>query len=407
MGIAVAMDQFQRTIDGLAEPLALMEPDGTIIATNEAWRRNVEDMELEGLDVGGNYRSFCAGRDNPDSLAIFAGFDEVASGQSERFRHAYAATELTRGRDYEMHISSLELAGRRLLIVAARDVTAERILRQQCRRLEADILQVQALERQRIGRDLHDSTAQELVALRLSLIRLKQLRPDPSITAVLSEIEATLDQMNLEIRAISYLLHPPSLEGGNLVQAIEQMATGFARRINLDISFRFEGEAAPWDRVVQAALYRLAQEALANVQRHAHAGQARIHLVARPNGYLHLIIEDNGIGSSLGLNPTLRPQGVGIASMKERIVELGGRMSIRHLEQGTRIVASLLAGLDEGGPRDDVWPEGRHFAGPHRNGKVLAEDGAAARRHRDLDTLRELARSFSLFDLEREVQPVK
>jgi hypothetical protein len=103
----------------------------------------------------------------------------------------------------------------------------------------------------------------------------------------------------------------------------------------------------------------------------------------------------------------LRPQGVGIASMKERIVELGGRMSIRHLEQGTRIVASLLAGLDEGGPRDDVWPEGRHFAGPHRNGKVLAEDGAAARRHRDLDTLRELARSFSLFDLEREVQPVK
>jgi signal transduction histidine kinase len=208
-------------------------------------------------------------------------------------------------------------------------------------------MQIQSIERQRIGRDLHDSTAQELVALRLLLTQLKRLRPDAPAQAVVSDIEATLDQMSHEIRAISYLLHPPALESLSLAEALETMSTGFARRTGLDIRFHLEGWSEPRDRLAEAALYRLAQEALANVQRHAQATQVRITLVARRKGYLHLLVEDNGVGVALAVPRAPAMGGVGIPGMEARLRELGGRLSIRRCGCGTRIAASLRAGIDE------------------------------------------------------------
>jgi signal transduction histidine kinase len=304
-------------------------------------------MGLEVLNVGGDYREFCVNRGgSPDAAAIVAGLDDVASGRAASFRHVYAGTEITQGQDYDVCISPIEIGGRRLLILANYDVTSERRLRQQIRGLESDIMQVQSLERQRIGRDLHDSTAQELVALRLLLIQLKRLRPDAPAQAVVSDIEATLEQMSHEIRAISYLLHPPALESLSLAEALEAMAIGFARRTGLEISFQLEGWSEPWDRVAEAALYRMAQEALANVQRHAQATQVRITLVAREKGYLHLLIDDNGVGVALAVPRAPALPGVGISGMETRLRELGGRLSIRRCGCGTRIAASLRAGVD-------------------------------------------------------------
>ena len=353
--MSIDWDQFQRMIESLPESIAVLEPDGTIVATNHTWRRRVAELGID-LDIGGNYREICVelGKENADSAAIAAGIDDVAAGRADRFRHLYAGTDFTKGQDFEICISRVEIGGRSLLTLANYDVTEERRLRQQCRRLEGDILQVQALERQRIGRDLHDSTAQELVALRFSLIRLKQLKPDPSVLAVLADIEATLDHMNHEIRAISYLLHPPSLEASGLCEAIEQMATGFGRRIGLDVKFDCVGGSGHWDPVVEAALYRMAQEALANVQRHARATQARIRLTARPRGYLHLIVEDNGIGIRLGEGDAASVPGVGIAGMTARVRELGGRLSIRRCPGGTRVVASLRADVVDTTPEHEA-----------------------------------------------------
>lgn len=346
---AFDLDQFQRMIESLPESVALLDTKGVIIANNHAWRGNIARMGLDHLDVGGNYRDICveyAGT-NADSAAIAAGIDDVAAGRRERFNHRYFGTDLTHGHDFEVCLSAIELAGRRCLVLTNYDVTSERRLREQCRRLESDLLRVGSEERQRLGRDLHDSTAQELVALRLSLIRLKQLQPDPSTLAVLSDIETTLDHMNHEIRAISYLLHPPSLQASSLIEALETMVRGFARRIDLDLTFRFEGNPDHWDPVVEAALYRMAQEALANVQRHAHASQARMRLLARKSGYLHLIVEDNGVG--IRLSPQREPilPGVGILGMQARIRELGGRFAIRRCDYGTRLAASLKALPDE------------------------------------------------------------
>ena len=342
------LDQFRKMIESLPESIALIDERGTILATNHVWRRIIGEMGLEALHVGGNYREFCLRRGlSPDAAAIVAGIDDVASGRLASFRHVYAGTEVTKGHDYDVCVTPIEIGGRRHLILANYDVTSERRLRQQVRGLESDIMQAQAIERQRIGRDLHDSTAQELVALRLLLIQLKQLGPDPSAQAVVSDIEATLEQMSHEIRAISYLLHPPALESLSLAEALDSMATGFARRTGLEISFELQGWLEPRDRVAEAALYRLAQEALANVQRHAQASHVRISLVVRRHGFLHLLVEDDGVGVARAVSRTRAPGGVGIPGMKTRLQELGGRLSIRHRGCGTLIVASLRADVDE------------------------------------------------------------
>lgn len=343
------LDQFHKIIESLPESIALLDERGIIVATNRVWRGIIDQMGMDVLNVGGNYREFCVLHRalSPDAAAIVAGLDDVAAGRVSAFRHVYQGTALTHGQDYDVCISSIEVGGRRLLVLANYDVTSERRLRQQVRGLESDIMQAQAIERQRIGRDLHDSTAQELVALRLLLVQLKRLRPDAPAQAVVSDIEATLDQMSDEIRAISYLLHPPALESLSLAEALDAMATGFARRTGLDISFQLEGWSEAWDRVAEAALYRLAQEALANVQRHAQASQVRITLVARRKGFLHLLVEDNGVGIALAVPRAPALAGVGLPGMETRVRGLGGRFAIRHCECGTRIAASLPAKVDE------------------------------------------------------------
>jgi len=119
------------------------------------------------------------------------------------------------------------------------------------------------------------------------------------------------------------------------------MARGFARRTNLRIAFVFEGEPASWEPLVESTLYRLAQEALANVHHHARASQVGMRLVATRLGYLHLIVEDDGVGIPVESTALNGPMGVGIAGMRSRIAEVGGRFTIRPVPGGTCIMASV------------------------------------------------------------------
>src|SRR4029078_276231 len=102
------------------------------------------------------------------------------------------------------------------------------------------------------------------------------------------EILLDIDQ---EIRSISFLLHPPRLQGRGLAEAIRYMVRGFARRSGLDIRVNVEGALPARIPEVEAALYRLAQEALANVYRHSAASRARVRLRARNGALVHPLLE--------------------------------------------------------------------------------------------------------------------
>ncbi|WP_129791656.1 sensor histidine kinase [Sphingosinicella sp. CPCC 101087] len=332
-------------IDGLPEQIALLDDSWNVLAVNRAWAESAAAAGIPGLETGQNYLQGCemmAERGNGDAILLRQALREISGGERRFFEHVYFKDGKSGG-DFKVNISCFESGGARFATVTRYDVTKLMALTRQYRRLERSLIRVQEEERRRIGRELHDATAQLLVALQLSMLRLKDLHSDDETAAIVAEVRDTIDRINHEVRAISYLLHPPSLDEEGLVRALDAMARGFSRRTGLGIGFWFDGSAQSWEPVFEATLYRLAQEALANVQRHAHATRVGIRLVARRH-CLHLIVEDDGIGLPPDSHRSSAPLGVGIAGMRSRIEELSGRFSIRRVSSGTCLVASIPLG---------------------------------------------------------------
>lgn len=194
-------------------------------------------------------------------------------------------------------------------------------------------------ERLRLGRELHDSTGQLLLALRLSVAHLRQAQADANSEEVLGEIEEAVRQIEQEIRAFAFMNYPAELGKNDLVAALEQLTRGFGRRTGLKVKFQSCCKQAQAQPAVAAALLRIAQEAMTNVHRHARASSVQLSLVER-RGLVELIIKDDGCG----LPTTGRwgaVDGVGLQGMRHRIERFGGRLKLWRLRRGTRIAASL------------------------------------------------------------------
>jgi signal transduction histidine kinase len=190
----------------------------------------------------------------------------------------------------------------------------------------------------RLGRELHDSTSQFLVAAELGLTALLQA---PDISAQyrrsLDDVRACLKAAQREIRSFAYFLHQPHLGGLPLGQALEQFCEGFGRRSGLAISTSIEAFPTPLPMDVEHELFRVCQEAVMNVYRHAGAKNVRVHLAAIGD---HVILEvsDDGRGMDSILN---FESGVGIPAMRARMASVAGNLNVRNLAPGTSVMASV------------------------------------------------------------------
>jgi signal transduction histidine kinase len=201
-------------------------------------------------------------------------------------------------------------------------------------------------ERRRIARLLHETTGQNLAALKMLLARLNRtnLEVRDSDRSIITESIALAEQSMTEVRTLSYLLHPPFLDEAGLVAALRWFAAGFAERsgIRVELDLPESLERLPLD--AETALFRVVQEALINIHRHAESKTASIRL-RRDAGTLLLEIEDRGHGipsDSLNLIRSFGGGvGVGIAGMSERLQQLGGRLEIKSGERGTIVLARL------------------------------------------------------------------
>lgn len=343
-GLWSRLDALQSMIDELPDEIALADARWNILAVNQAWTLKASESPRRELRPGRNYLEQLEGwaaEGNEDSRLVAAAVREMSAGTRLSLEHDYSLEVNGKDRDYKVKISLFRLGDSDLAAITRHEITDLAQLARQNRRLEKSLMSVQEEERRRIGRELHDATAQLLVALHLCNLRLKHMHRDGESAALLSEVDETLGRVNEEIRAISYLLHPPTLDERGLVESIDAMARGFARRTGLRINFWFDGQIEAWDMVVQATLYRVAQEALTNVHRHADADHVCIRLVAKPARFLHLIVEDDGVGISDEALSSAAPLGVGIAGMQSRVTELGGRLSFHRMDKGTCLIASV------------------------------------------------------------------
>jgi two-component system, NarL family, sensor kinase len=206
--------------------------------------------------------------------------------------------------------------------------------------LSAQLLALQEEERQRIARELHDSTAQHLVATNLGLMRLAgEIRQSPcAAVKTCGEIGDLLDRALLELRVFTYLLHPPNLADEGLQATLREFIDGFAGRTGLQARVRISDavDEAPPD--IQRSILRVVQEALANV--HRHAGAARVHVGAKVvEGCLVVRVRDDGRGMTVaGAGGHFR-MGVGIPGMHARLRQFGGDLKIRTGSKGTSLLA--------------------------------------------------------------------
>ena len=189
-----------------------------------------------------------------------------------------------------------------------------------------------------MGQELHDCAGQLLVSLQLSIAHLAAARESAEHDNVIDEIRETVSEIDREIRSLAFLHYPAELGGRGLCSSVGSLVNGFARRTGIRTSFRCVGDGAGLAEPIAMAVLRVAQEALVNIHRHAHASCARVSLERRPDE-LRLTVADNGVGMSV--TNANAPRGIGLQGMRHRMESLGGRFLVRNLKRGMRITASV------------------------------------------------------------------
>lgn len=220
------------------------------------------------------------------------------------------------------------------------DVTELDRAKQEVQDLSARLLSAQDEERRRIARELHDGTVQTLTAVTLNLSRLIGAKPEDHRT-IENSIEL-LEEAHSELRTLSYLLHPPALDEFGLGPALKVYVDGFTRRTAIEVKFDMSSQVGRIEPHIEMALFRIVQESLSNVHRHSGASRAEIRLERAPSELL-LSISDAGHGivdkAPPGDGAGAQTFGVGIAGMKARLAQLGGRLRVKSGSTGTTVIA--------------------------------------------------------------------
>lgn len=203
-------------------------------------------------------------------------------------------------------------------------------------RLSGQLVTLQDEERRRISRELHDDLGQELIALKMNLDTAPEFPSRPDAIRLTGNALA-------KVRNISYLLHPPLLDESGLIPALHLFIDGLRKRGSLRITLDCKPDSFPrLSREVETSIFRVIQEALTNVQRHSGSTDARIEAHVQTDR-VFLRIRDFGVGipiDELTGRPAISP-GVGVASLRERVKQLGGEINILRAEPGTVVEAVI------------------------------------------------------------------
>jgi len=262
----------------------------------------------------------------------------------------------------EISIRLIQLEKREYIVAVARDITERKWAQDQLRRLSGQLLRLQDEERRRIARDLHDSTGQNLAALKMALGQLSRSIPQSSEAARkhLLESHALVDQSLREVRTLSYLLHPPMLDEAGLEVAIRLHVEGFVKRSGIRVDIEVSASFGRMKLDVELVLFRIIQESLANIHRHSRSTQATIRL-GRNAGEVIIEVSDTGHKKSGDKFP-FKP-GVGISSMQERVKQIGGQLAMESGTRGTTVRVTLPVGFIT---HEDASNPDQHPAGPSR-----------------------------------------
>jgi signal transduction histidine kinase len=219
------------------------------------------------------------------------------------------------------------------------DKSEEKSAEAKLRELSIRLIAVQDQERRRIARELHDCTGQTIAVLMMNLDRLAKLgQLSPEQAALVSESVALVEAMRIQVRTISYLLHPPMLDEVSLVSALRGLVEGFSDRSGIEARLQIDDDFSRLPSEMEISIYRIVQECLTNIHRHSGSPTARIR-VERQATEIEIEVQDDGKG--MPIEEKTNRAGVGLGGMRERARQLGGTLEIKSNGNGTTVIARL------------------------------------------------------------------
>jgi signal transduction histidine kinase len=208
-------------------------------------------------------------------------------------------------------------------ILAARAAIAVDLSERVSRDALRQVVEAQELERKRLARELHDETGQALTSILLGLKDLEQSVEDDRGRAAVASLRELVVSTLQDVRRLAVELRPSALDDFGLVTALERLAETHGQKagITVDLEANIGDERLPHD--VETALYRIVQEALTNVTKHAEASRISI-VLARKGNAATVVVEDDG----KGFDPGAGGAGLGLVGLRERVALLGGRLTV-------------------------------------------------------------------------------
>jgi signal transduction histidine kinase len=251
------------------------------------------------------------------------------------------------------HVSRLEQRLRQEIATNAQN-TAD------LQRLSAQILTAQEEERRNIARELHDEVGQVLTAIKVELAVAQRAVETAGVSPnVLSGARSLTDGALHTVRDLSHLLRPAILDDLGLTAAIGSYLREFSRRHGIAVDLLHDEITERWAADTEAAAYRIVQEALTNVARHARATSCRVYLQRLAHTIL-ITVEDDGIGfDALAAEEAGHREGLGLLGIRERVAQLGGTVRVESTRgKGTRLTVELPAHLRPSPPAvESVEPD--------------------------------------------------
>lgn len=209
-------------------------------------------------------------------------------------------------------------------------------------RLSAELIRVRETERRALARELHDEIGQLLTAAKFELAVAQHVVDEQGGRAdLLDDARPIVERALQAVRDLSHMLHPAVLDDLGLSAAVDLHVKEFRRRHAIRVEFVEAGMTGRLPREVETAAYRIVQEALTNVAKHAASSSCRVSLVRLARG-LVVVVGDDGVGFDAGGERASREWGLGLVSMRERATQLGGSLVVESAPgRGTRVMVEL------------------------------------------------------------------
>jgi PAS domain S-box-containing protein len=344
-------ERYRELFENARDAIYVHDLDGNYISINRAGERLSGYTRDEIL--GRNFAEFIAGQH------IEHVRDCLLSKLARSGETTYEVVVIAKdGRHVPVEVSSRAICENGMIVGVqgtARDITERKQTQDTLRMFSRQLIDAQEDERRRISRDLHDQIGQALTAVKINLHSVQRVCAEPEASHCIKDNIDAVDEALRLVRDLSVDLRPPLLDDLGLATALSWYVDRYARRSGLaaEVKIDLPNQNERFSRELETACFRIAQEALTNIARHARAKHVRLQLT-RTEALLEMIVKDDGVGFDLAALRKRAPRAatLGLLGMQERASAAGGRIQIHSApSEGTEIVFTVP--LADDGPTSE------------------------------------------------------